>query len=407
MAVSVPKRNYKNPVACASAFGRFFYAVDSIVYYSQVVISPNDAGRCYQSNDPTSSKLPDLLDTDGGVLELEDTRNIKAMKSFRSGVIVFAGNGVWYIANPNGGFTATAYSVEKISDRGIESPNSIIEGQGVIYYFSNNGIMALTANEENNLQVADIAEERIRSYFLTNYAGKRAEGVYDDGQKQCIWWIPEVQGSGLVYDTRLASFYPQKLASATTYLKRPFTIENAVYYPSATQLLGATTISYNFSNTTNRQFKDFGVNQSAYLISGYETLGKFANKKSISQAKVYFRKTEGVITGAVDNAYTFDYPSGCLFQARWDFDNTDAFGKFSGLLPTSGKGKEMQLYKPMQRGFIPNAYPYTFNTGEGLISKKFNIRGNGDSVQFVFRAEDEKDLQLLGYSVNFTMRGKM
>ena len=61
----------------------------------------------------------------------------------------------------------------------------------------------------------------------------------------------------------------------------------------------------------------------------------------------------------------------------------------------------------MQRGFIPDAYPYTFNTGESLISKKFNIRGNGDSVQLVFRAEEEKDLQLLGYSVNFTIRGKM
>ena len=141
MAVSEPKRNYKNPVACASAFGRFFYAVDSLIYYSQVLVSPNDAGRCYQSNDPTSAEIPDLLDTDGGVLELEDSRSIKAMKAFRSGVIVFAGNGVWYISNPDGGFTATAYNVQKITDRGLESPKSIIEGQNVVYYFSNNCLL--------------------------------------------------------------------------------------------------------------------------------------------------------------------------------------------------------------------------------------------------------------------------
>ena len=407
MAVSEPKRNYKNPVACASAFGRFFYAVDSLIYYSQVLVSPNDAGRCYQSNDPTSAEIPDLLDTDGGVLELEDSRSIKAMKAFRSGVIVFAGNGVWYISNPDGGFTATAYNVQKITDRGLESPKSIIEGQNVVYYFSNNGVMALTANEFNNLQVDDISEERMRSYFLTHYAGKKAEGVYDEGQKQCIWWIPQEQGKGLVFDTRLGAFYPQASASTTTYLKSPFSIENAVYYPSAQQAEDTLSVAYNFSSPTNKQFKDFGEDQSAYLISGFETLGKFANKKSISQAKVYFRKTETEITGYSDNTYTYDFPSSCLFQARWDFDNTDAFCKFSGLLPTSGKGKEMQLYKPMQRGFIPTEYPYTFNTGESLISKKFNIRGNGDSVQFVFRAEEEKDLQLLGYSVNFTMRGKM
>ena len=72
-----------------------------------------------------------------------------------------------------------------------------------------------------------------------------------------------------------------------------------------------------------------------------------------------------------------------------------------------GSGKAMQLYKPLQRGFIPDAYPYTFNTGESLISKKFNIRGNGDAVQFVFEAEPLKDMKMLGYSVNYTMRGRM
>ena len=407
MAVNTPKRNYKNPVACTSAFGRFFYAVDSIIYYSQVLVSPNDAGRCYQSNDPTSAEIPDLLDTDGGVLELEDTRNIKAMKAYRSGIIVFAGNGIWYISNPDGGFKATAYNVQKITDRGIESTKSIIEGQNVVYYFSNNGIMMLQANEFNNLQVMDITEDTIRSHFLANLAGRKAEGLYDEGKKQCMWWIPETEGKGLIYDTRLQAFYPQQLASTTTYLKSPFSIENATYYPCGTLAEDTLSLDYNFANTINRQFQDFGEDQSAYLITGFETLGKFSNKKGISQAKVFFRKTETQVTGYTDNTYTYDFPSSCLFQARWDFDSTDAYGKFSGLLPSGGKGKEMQLYKPMQRGFIPTEYPYTFDTGESLISKKFNIRGNGDAVQFVFRTEAQKDLQLLGYSVNYTMRGKM
>ena len=407
MAVDAPKTEYKNPVAVATAFGRVFYAVDSLVYYSQVIVTANDAGRCYQANDPTSAEIPDLLATDGGVLALEDTRNIKAMKAFRSGIVVFAGNGVWYISNPEGGFTATAFTVQKISERGIESTKSIVEAQNALYYFSNNGIMMLVANEFNNLQVQDIAEETIQSYFLEFFAGKKAEGVYDEGKKQCVWWIPEAGGRGLIFDTRLGAFYPQRQESLTTCIKTPFSIENAVYYPSNTPAVDNLSVTYNFANTIDDTFQDFGTSISAYLITGYETLGKFSNKKGISQAKVFFRKTETEITDYVDGAYVYDFPSACLFQARWDFDRSDAYGKFMGLLPTSGKGKEMQLYTPMKRGFIPDAYPYTFDTGESLISKKFNIRGNGDAVQFVFRTEDNKDLQLLGYSVNFTMRGKM
>lgn len=405
MAVDSPKKLYKNPVACTSAFGRFFSAVESTVYYTQVLTTANDAGRCYQSNDPTSAEIPDLLDTDGGSLELEDVRNIKALRSFRNGVVIFAGNGVWYLGNSERGFTATSFSKEKISDRGIESTRSIVEGQNTLYYFSNNGIMALTANEFNNLQVQDITEESIRTYFLTKLAGKKAQGVYDEGNKQCIWWTPSVNSEGLILDPRLGAFYPQRNASSTTAISSPFTIENALYYPSYEGR--DLTFTYNFANTTNRQFKDFGTDIDAYLVGAPETLGKFSNKKSIGQAKVFFRKTEKAITGFSNNTYVYDTPSSCLFQARWDFDNSDAFGKFTGVLSTGGKGKEMQLYKPMQRGFIPTSYPYVFNTGESVISKKFSIRGTGDAVQFVFRTEPEKDLQLLGYSVDYTMRGKM
>lgn len=405
MAVDSPTRNYKNPSACASAFGRFFYAVDSLIYFSQVVISPSDAGRCYQANDPTSSEIPDLLDTDGGVIELEDTRRIKRIVVFRSGILVFAANGVWYVSNPDGGFKATAFNVEKITDRGLDATKSVVEGDSVIYYFSNNGIMRIASNEFNVLGAEDITENTIRGHYLEKLAGKRCNGIYDEAKQQCVWWQPEVGGVGLIYDTRLNAFYPQKSNSEDTRVLAPFNIVNAAYWVSAKETPSA--LDYSFARMVDRTFKDFGASQDAYLISGPETLGKFANKKSITQAKVFFRKTETEITGYVEGGYTFDYPSSCLFQARWDFDATDAYGKFVGQTGNSGKGKEMQLYKPMQRGFIPDEFPYTFDTGEALLSKKFNIRGNGDAVQFVFKAEPEKDLQLLGYSVNYTMRGRM
>ncbi|QDP52420.1 MAG: hypothetical protein Unbinned96contig1001_37 [Prokaryotic dsDNA virus sp.] len=407
MAVDAPRTTYKNPNCCASAFGRIFYAVDSLIYFSQVLVTAKDAGRCYQNNDPTSEEIPDLVDTDGGVITLEESVRIKALKPFSSGVLVFATNGVWYIYNPDGGFKATAFNLSKVSERGVESPRSIVEAEGAVFYFSNNAVMRISASEFDVLQSEDVSSPAIRGYFLANFSGESSQGVYDEASKQVVWWNPDSDSQGLIYDLEIGAFYPQKQSSTEWKMGRPFTIDNAVFYPAWKQDTENVQIEYGVSQRFNTSFQDFGANISAYMISGWETLGKFANSKSITQAKIFFKKTETEITGEVDGSYTFDSPSGCLFQSRWDYDSSDAFAKWTGINDFGGTGTIMQVYNPLQRGFIPNSYPYTFNTGESVISKKFSIRGSGDAVQFVFEAEDNKDMKLLGYSVNYTMRGRM
>jgi hypothetical protein len=406
MAVTAPTTNTKNPNCCASAFGRIFYAVDSTVIFSQVLISSKQAGNCYQNNDPTSETIPDLLDTDGGVIPLEDSVGIKALKPFKSGVLIFATNGVWYIYNADGGFKATGFNIAKVSERGITSVRSIVEAEGSVFYFSTNGIMQITGSEFRVLDAKDITAQTIRSYYLTAFAGRNANGIYNEADKQLVWWTPDNTSDGLILDLEVGAFYPQKQVNNLYIAARPFRVNNATLYPFYT--VGSTTISYSLAQLNNELFQDFAVDIPAYLVSGFETLGKFANKKSIQQAKVFFKKTETQITGFANGAYVFDKPSSCLFQARWDFDNGNEFKKWVGVTTLAGgSGKAMQLYKPLQRGFIPDAYPYTFSTGEYLLSKKFNIRGNGDAVQFVFEAEPLKDMKMLGYSVNYTMRGRM
>ena len=123
---------------------------------------------------------------------------------------------------------------------------------------------------------------------------------------------------------------------------------------------------------------------------------------------MFFNKTETTITGVdSEGEYILDNPSSCLFQARWDFDSSNAFNKWVGRTTNeSGTGKKMELYKPFQRGFIPTSIPWTFDTGESVINKKIKVRGNGKAVQYRFEAQPEKDMQLLGYSTNFTMRAK-
>lgn len=403
MPVTAPTQEFKNPTSCASAFGRFFYAIESTVYFSRVLVTAKEAGRCYQVNDPISEDIPDILDTDGGYIPLDDTLSIQAIRPFRSGILVFATNGVWYIYNPDGGFKATAFNVTKVTERGIESPRSPVEAEGAMYYFSGSGIIQIMADEFDNLIGKDITETSIRDYYLDNFKGKNSYGAYNEKDKQIVWWNPDAESRGLILDVTLGAFYPQQNAGVPN-IVNPIRVNNDFYYPYYSF---DTNTTYSLATPTSITFKDFGVDQTAYMISGWETLGKFSHKKSIAQAKVYFNKTETQITGYT-NGYVYDKPSSCKFQARWDFDSSEAYAKWVGQTTNSGgRGKPMELYNPLQRGFVPDSYPFTFDTGESVITKKFNIRGTGDAVQFLFEAQPEKDMQLLGYSVSYTMRGKM
>lgn len=410
MSLPNPKIPFKQPVACCSAFGRIFYGVDSIVYYSQTVISAGDVGRCYQANDPTSEEIPDLLDTDGGVLTIDSCVNIRALHFFQRGVLVFADNGVWYLYSQEGGFRATAFTIAKVSENGIASTRSVVEAEGAVYYFTSSGVVRIAATEFDVLDSATISSATIRTHFNTKLAGKRAQGVYNEAEKQVEWWVPEEAGVGLIYDIELDAFYPQKNASTSHKIFRPFTIDNNVFYPYSFLISFGPqpVVSYNIAQQLDTTFKDFGSDITAYMVTGWETLGKFANKKRITQAKVFFRKTETTIEAYDNGQFVYDRPSGCLFQARWDYDNSDVYGKWVGRTSEfGGKGKKVQLYQPNTRGFIPTQYPFTFATGEVVLPKKISVRGSGDAVQFVFEAEPEKDMKLLGYSVAYNMGARM
>lgn len=404
MAIANPVPEFKNPVTVTSAFGRFFYAVNSTVYFSQILTSGKVAGKCYQANDPTSDQNPDLLATDGGVIVLDSAVKITALQPFRLGVLVFAENGVWYIYDPDGGFKATGFNVSKITERGIESPKSVVSAEGSVLYFSDNGIMSIVANEFDNLTAQDITESTIRTYYIENFLGKGCTGSYDSQNKTIQWWTQGGESLSLFLDLRANSFYPQKNSSLVG-IGRSFKVLNDFLYASWQD--SETSYQYSVADLTDNTFKDFSVDQEAFLVTGYETLGKFAHKKAITSCMTMFEKTETQILGYADGQYTYDQPSSCFLQARWDFDGSNAFSKWVGSTPTvSGTGKKMQMYNPMRRGFIPDSYPYTFDTGETIIHKRQKIRGNGKAVQLRFEAEAEKDMKLLGYTVSYTMRGK-
>lgn len=413
--VPVETRTY--PVAVASAFGRFFYGVGNTVYFSRLLLNKEDAGRCYQTNDPTSDETPDLLDTDGGEITLEDSGDIIALKRFLNGVLAFTSNGIWHIKGGEGGFKTTEYVVVKVAEEPTTSPRSIVAVNERLFYWAASDIFAIAPNEFGELKTASITEQTIKSYYLDIQGKSGVAGNYIFSEERIYWNITsqtEEETFSLVFDLNTNGFYPQLMNG-----RQDIVFDSTLFSGKVEWLKEDTTeISagvYDWTGTwsemANEDFEDHGVAYDAYLLSGYETLQGFSHSKNSPSGMFFFNKTETQITAfdSGTNTYTFDKPSGCLLQVRWDYDSSDAYNKWVGITNLAGGvGTEMQLYQPMQRRFIAptDTYPVDFDTGEGVISTRRTFRGNGKAIQFYFEAEQGKDMQLLGYNIEYSMRGR-
>ena len=83
----------------AAYAGRAFFAgLGTRVYFSRILPDIRAIGDLYQVNDPTSEEFSDLLDTDGGWIDIPEAAGINKLHVFGSSLLVFARNGVWRIS---------------------------------------------------------------------------------------------------------------------------------------------------------------------------------------------------------------------------------------------------------------------------------------------------------------------
>lgn len=412
--MSLPDLNRDKPIATTSGFGRVFFGGGSTIYYSPVIEHIGDLGRCYQTADPTSDEISDPLATDGGRILLKNAGEILDLVTYNSGVLAFTNKGVWYIYNNETGFTNTSFAIQKITDEVIADKGSVVEANGVLYYGTATSLNVITPNENNYLVSQSISDGVIRDYWIDNF-DEGFKAVFDSKEKN-IWFVSNKNEptKDLCYNVVVQAFYPQDFNTTGAYeVLEPlyfngdrglvFSVLNAVDFPE--------TINYNFADLSGTDFKDIDTDINAYLLSGYETLGKFSHKKGITTASFFFKKTEENITGFDNESFTylFDKPSACRLQVRWDFDNSNVFHRWVGdTTSVNTNSKSINLYNPMVRGIVPSedAFPVAFDTGEQVIRKRTKLRGRGDAVQFYFEAQPEKDMQLLGYSVEYKMKGR-
>lgn len=444
--------------AVASYSGRVFYAgfpggtsensrspdTESLVLFSKLIESESEYGQCYQEGDPTSRESSDLLDTDGGVIQLEDAANIMALHTTSQGLIVVASNGVWNIVGGSGyGFSATNYMTTRITDKGCIGAQSIVKVDDTVIYFSEEGIYQISSNQYGDLVANNLTRETIQTlYDSIDYSYKEsAQGVFDPYENKVKWVVREKfassgQTSELVLDINLGAFtkniYPVYEANSNYYSvlallpTPPFTISEQTEavladgeavtadgeavtitrslkesnYSGLKYLLArkvSDTEAYISVGTLgNGDFRDWysiddeGVDAEAYMVTGYINGGENSRKKQAFKITMYQYRTE---TGFEDNgAGDFDLvnPGSCLVQAQWDWtDNADS-GKWSD---------SIQMYRH-RRLWIPESVDSDFDNGYPVMVTTSKLRGRGRVLSLKISTEEYKDLQLIGWVIH-------
>lgn len=144
-----------NRPQCIAFFaGRIFYGGVSAdkfadrIYFSQIIESEDQFGRCYQSSDPTSETVFDLVDTDGGVIPLPQIGKVISFRTVSDALIVLGTKGSFAIrGSDNGPFRATDYSVEFISDTPVVSDSSVLQVDSSLIWWNYDAIYAMSKDQ--------------------------------------------------------------------------------------------------------------------------------------------------------------------------------------------------------------------------------------------------------------------
>lgn len=406
--------------------GRVWYACNSTVYFSQVLDDKAKAGFCYQEADPTSEDISDLIASDGGVIPIPEMAKAVRLVPMGGGMLVFATNGIWYVSGTQAGFTATDLSVSKVNPIGTDSPDSIIEAEGQIFWWSKVGIMGMSQKSglfgtiDGAFDRTNMSEQTIQSFYnleIPEDSKRYAKGVYDPATN-CLQWLFRSDETPSVYmydrllnlDLTLGAFYPWTVETVGPYISDIFTTLSINTLGSGTEIRSSfikylcavpqdetDAYKYTFGFFKNQEFADWqgfdtvGSSYMSFVETGYELLEDAMRKKQAPYVFCYFRRTEQNYVADGDD-YTVDNPSSCYFQVKWDWASSSASNKWS---------TKVQAYR-FRRVPQFSEDDLTFDTGFPIVVTKNKVRGNGKAIQFRFESDEiGKDFDLLGWAVPF------
>lgn len=407
----------QRPVAVEFAYGRGFYGVNSTVYFSQVMEQQNVAflARCFQRNDPTSGEINDLLDTDGGTIPIDDAATIVAIKKFLNGVAIIATNGAWLLQGGRDGFTATTQTLTRLTTMGCLSGSSVIAAENFVYYWSTEGILRIGNNEQGVPGVENISEGKIDDFYsdIPSTLAPRITVNYDPQEREVHWFYSDdssgmldAKTKGIIYNIRTDGFFPDQYnANLTETTEEDFMVGKiTAYTPSTgnktiviaarpTIVAAETKVRVGIGEETT-DFEDFYVTYPAAFFETFnETLGAPSNTKRVSKMTTQMVETEQNWIDDGAGGLTLDSPSSCLLTSKWDWNDSDANGKW---------GTAQEIYR-RRRLLIPTGTgPY--DTGEEYVTYQPKIKGRGGSLRLRFEQSPNKDMKILGWTMQWSMK---
>ena len=431
-----------NRFRCVEAFsGRVFYAgLESpqnagSILFSGLIETIADLGKCHQVNDPTAEYLSDLLDTDGGVIKIPDAVKIQKLYAYQSSLFVFADNGVWQITGVDGVFTASSFSVNRVSRVGLLQPDTFVSADGVPFWWSRFGIHTLQSDPVSGQgQEQNLTLNTIQSFWdkIDTDVKLKVTAAFDAINKRIYWAYPnngeDVESklnNFLILDIPLQAFYPwrieDKLNDTDSVIGLAFysgygadSLELDVTANSGADDVvtsaGDDVVSEQISTfntgdsaivllvrdgTTNKMtmgafynqgFLDwYSTNYVSFAETGYDFIGDAIVKKSAPYLVTYCRRTEAGFTGNETIGYEAIRPSGLTVASSWDFKSTFPTGQ--------------QVYRQKFPVVVDPNNLNDYNYPEDVITSRVKVRGTGRSMSLRYESEQGKDFQLIGWGM--------
>lgn len=383
-----------------------------------------------------------LLGTDGAWIFVGDLGKIERIVPFRTGLVIFTEENIWFLSATDGYFDPYNFSFDKLSSTRVAGNNSIVTVDKSIFFWAESGIFVLYPDENTGFPVIqNLTAGKIEKYYeaLLPDTKINARGVYNKKRNELRWlyasdptqfdladklrfdeelilslssgaWSRNEFGSN--DDTFIMDFIPDR--SATETFDEAFVVADSddvmvgterVYVEFLTAFSVTSSFKYvvrdggttaRLAALENKDFLDFngsvgfpnGSDAAARIKTGWFTFTGTQRKKTPNWLTATFEMTE---TGYDVSADALIDQSSCKLTAYWNYANDNYAGKKHG---------PYQIYR-LNRLYMPDVNNWDY--GQEFITTKNKIRGRGRTLQFKFETEPGKDCRLYSWGFNGTV----
>jgi hypothetical protein len=363
------------------------------VFFSQIIQHNRQYGKCYQTNDPTNQAVPDLLESDGGVIFIPEAGRITKLQPFGQSMLVMCENGVWEIdGGSNRYFDAIDYTVRRVTGAGCVSQEAVLEAEANIIYASQEGAFRIFTDPEARVLVADnFTEDKVQTKWTNiDHEHKKAmKTIYDPLRKRIMFMYDTIASPTaptwnyqevLIYDAKLTAWFPYTFPPATDFATSTYV--KGFVTPDIYTRAGETIIKYLTYTTAgmlwtemteNTAFTDLGeVDAAGYLITGYDGMGDHSKDKQVRYMTTFMERIED---------------ASLSHRGRWDFADSGVSGKWS---------PSIESYRPPRMwigAHDADGYP--------VVVSKHTIPGQGQVLSLRYDTTAGADAKLYGWTIDF------